>query len=291
MRALLVHNENAGTHPVARADIEEVLRQSGIETCYCSHGNADLPAALAGAFDLIVAAGGDGTVGDVVSQLEDIDTPIGILPLGGSNNIANALSVDGDWRRLPSLWALNRTVRLDRCEAEGPWGRKFFVEGVGSGVLTDATDRVDENPRSAEEKQRNGRAAFRHALKRAEPFACAIDAGGWSWEGDCLMVEVMNIPFVGSRLALAHGALPADGLFDIVIVEPDQRSVLHDWAEAPDDNPCPIASRLASAVSLTVHDRPFRLDDRSPNENLAGTVDVRIRATGVKILLPEDEIT
>jgi len=288
MRALLVHNENAGTDPVPRAEIEQVLRHAHIEPVYCAHGDDDLAAALARPCDLVIAAGGDGTVADVVSALEQIDRPIGILPLGGSNNIAQALGVNGDWRTIPSRWAVDRWVRLDRCEADGPWGRKAFVEAVGSGVLTDAVDEAEDDPATPEEKQRNGRAAFRKALSMADPFNYEIETEQWALKGECLMVEVMNIPFVGSRLALATGSEPGDGLFDIVLVTPDDRSTLLAWAEEPDNAPCPIQPRRAPWVRLGVRDRPFRLDDRSPNEHLSGVVEIVIRPEWVKILTPSE---
>ena len=284
MRALLVHNENAGTDPIPRTEIEEVVRRAGITPHYCAHGEDDLCAALAGAFDLVIAAGGDGTVADVVSQLETVEKPIGILPLGGSNNIANALGVDGDWRTIPARWRLDDWSRLDRCEADGPWGRKPFVEGLGSGVLTDAVDEVDEEPDTPEEKQANGRAAFRKALEKATPFFCKIETADWAWEGDCLMIELLNIQYVGSRLALGAGASPDDGLLDIVRVTPDLRAPLLDWALHPDASPCPIPPLRAPAVRLTVHERPFRVDDRSPNEHLAGSVDVMVRPRWVRVL-------
>lgn len=284
MRALLVHNDQAGTDPVPRGEIEAVLRAAGIEPVYCAHGDEDLTAALAGDHALVIAAGGDGTVADVVSTLVAVDRPVAILPLGGSNNIAHALGVNGDWRNLPALWALDRWTRLDRCEANGPWGRKTFVEALGSGVLTDAVEDAEEEPDTPQEKQRNGRAAFHEALCKAKPFACTVETGHWSWRGDCLMVEIMNIPFVGSRLALARDALPGDGLLDIVLVTPDDRASLLAWAEHPDALPCPIAPRRGATVRLGVDERPFRLDDRSPNEHLTGMVDIAIRPQWVKIL-------
>lgn len=288
MRALLVHNDNAGTDPEPRSAIEAVLHAAGIETIYCAHGEEDLAEFLRTPCDVVIAAGGDGTVADVVSALEDTDRPIAILALGGSNNIGHALGVDGDWRDVPKRWSLDAWTRLDRCEADGPWGCKRFVEALGSGVLTDAVDDAEEEPDTAAEKQANGRAGFSSALAKAQPFHCAIETESWSWSGECLMVEVMNIPFVGSRLALAHGSEPGDGLFDIVLVTTEQRADLLAWAERPDDRPCPIATHKAATLRMTVEGRPFRLDDRSPNENLAGTVDIRIRPSWVKILVPQE---
>lgn len=288
MRAVLVHNANSGTKPVSRAAIEKVVRSAGIEPIYVEHQHTELPAALAQQADLIIAAGGDGTVADVVSTLKAIGRPIGILPLGGSNNIAHTLGVDGDWRTLPARWSLERWTRLDRCEASGPWGRRPFVEALGSGVLTDAVEDADDEPRTPAEKQRNGRAAFRAALEAAEPFDCTIEAEHWRWSGACLMVEVMNVPVIGSRLKLAATGEPGDGLLNIVIATPDDRAALSQWAKAPEAAPAPAPFLTAPEVRLTVTERMFRVDDRSPDQRLSGTVSIKILPESVRILTPEE---
>jgi diacylglycerol kinase (ATP) len=284
-RALLVHNRNAGTDPTPRERIEAALHAVGLRTTYCAHLEDDLDAALREDFDLVVAAGGDGTLADVASSLCDVERPIGVLPLGGSNNIAHALGVEGDWQDIPARWSLSRWRPLDRCEADGPWGRRPFIEAVGTGVLTQSVDYVDDDPETAEEKRANGRAAFRQALAEAAPFPCRIDGADWSWEGDCLMVEVLSIPFVGPRLRLAHGADPGDGLLDVMIVEPGDREALRDWVNNPEAAPCPLTPRRASMVRLGVHGRCFRLDDRSPDDRLSGIVTIRIRPQPVRILV------
>lgn len=284
--ALIVHNADAGTDPVRREDIEAAIRAAGMHTRYCAHGEDDLEAALASSFDLVVCAGGDGTLAHIASCLGDTERPIGVLPLGGSNNIAHSLGVEGDWRDLPRQWSLSRWTMLDRCEADGPWGRHSFVEAVGAGSLTQSFERVDDEPGTPSEKRSNGRKAFRTALEDAEPFPCRIEAKDWNWEGVALMVEVMSIPYAGPRLRLADDGNPADGLFDVVLVSPEDRIAMLAWCEAPDDAPCPIETRRASLVRLSVNDLPVRLDDRSPNERLSGVVTVRFRPQPVRILVP-----
>lgn len=69
LRALLVHNDNAGTNPEPREAIEAVLHKVGIETDYCAHDEENLAAALRIPVALII----DGTLADVVSALEDAD--------------------------------------------------------------------------------------------------------------------------------------------------------------------------------------------------------------------------
>ena len=102
------------------AHIEAVLHAAATETIYCSHGDGNVAAALRKPCDLTIAAGGDGTVADVVSAIEDTERPIAILALGGSNSIAHGLGVSGEWRAVPRRWALDSWVTLDRCESDGP---------------------------------------------------------------------------------------------------------------------------------------------------------------------------
>src|SRR5947209_6476807 len=45
---------------------------------------------------IIVAAGGDGTVGSVIGYVANTGTPLGILPLGTSNDVARSLSIPDD---------------------------------------------------------------------------------------------------------------------------------------------------------------------------------------------------
>ena len=68
MRALLIHNDTAGTDPEPRETIEAVLHEAGIATIYVAHGDEDLATALKTPVDFIIAAGGDGTVADPPRQ-------------------------------------------------------------------------------------------------------------------------------------------------------------------------------------------------------------------------------
>lgn len=288
VRALLVHNANAGTDPVPRHEIERVLSAANLEVTYCEHGSEDLRRALATDFDLVVAAGGDGTFADVVSTLELVDRPVGVLPMGGSNNIARSLGIEDDWRQLPARWSLDYTALLDRCEVIGPWGSRPFVETVGAGLLTRSFEQVDDEPDNPSEKRANGRLAFRNALGSAEPFHCHLTADDWSWEGECLFVEVMNIALIGPRLPLARSASPSDGFLDLVLALPEDVSAMVEWACDPEALPCPIIPRRVRNVKLTVEGVPLRVDDRCPRGGLSGTATIRMRSQPVQILIPRE---
>src|SRR5262245_40068409 len=84
---------------------------------------------------MVIAAGGDGTVAKAVKWVDDRTTPIGILPLGGANNIARSFGLSRAWQDIPARWKYGECRRLDVGIAQGPWGKRLFIEGCGLGAL------------------------------------------------------------------------------------------------------------------------------------------------------------
>jgi diacylglycerol kinase family enzyme len=72
-----------------------VLREAGYSADYCSTKD-DYKSALGKSTDLIVVAGGDGSLARVVRDLRHRTTPIAIWPLGMANNIARSLGIQGN---------------------------------------------------------------------------------------------------------------------------------------------------------------------------------------------------
>ena len=85
-------------------DVLQRLEGYGFETStHATTGEGDARTAAAEAcrrgFDLIVAAGGDGTLNEVVSGMATHDwrPPLGVLPLGTTNDLARALGIPRAW--------------------------------------------------------------------------------------------------------------------------------------------------------------------------------------------------
>jgi diacylglycerol kinase (ATP) len=131
MDITLIHNSNAGDKGPPKAKLIKVFERAGHEVAYHSTKRRDLRRALESPGDVVVAAGGDGTVGKVARRLIGRNVPIAILPLGAANNIASALGLDGAPRQLARALAGSHPVKFDVGIARGPWGDVLFVEGVG----------------------------------------------------------------------------------------------------------------------------------------------------------------
>lgn len=102
MKTTLIVNPNAGnTSEGLEEEIQAALQAAGYT---CEHrptqSEEDLEQALETSADLVVAAGGDGTLRAVVKRLAGRGIPLLPLPLGTANNVGNALGLNGslqDW--------------------------------------------------------------------------------------------------------------------------------------------------------------------------------------------------
>jgi diacylglycerol kinase family enzyme len=80
--ALRVHNPTAGVKGYDKDSIIDALHLADIKVDYVSTKDDDLKRALKCACDLVVAAGGDGTIDYAFTHLADRSIPIAIVPLG-----------------------------------------------------------------------------------------------------------------------------------------------------------------------------------------------------------------
>ncbi|CAN5380638.1 diacylglycerol kinase family lipid kinase [soil metagenome] len=283
-RALLVHNRNSGTEPIDPAVLLEALARRDIQASYCDHGVDDLGAHLAKDHEFVVVAGGDGTFADVASHIPDRTMPIGVLPLGGSNNIARALAITGTVDEIIARWQPDRMRPLNIGSATDSRGAEAFVEAVGAGAFNHSVKRVDPDPETPEEKRRNGRESFRDVLVGMPAFECSIVTDAWSWSGPTLLVEAMNIRTLGPRLPLAPEADPGDGRLDIVIAMPAERDALVAWLRRPRGRP-PVSIRPARSARITIDGQSFRLDDQTRDSQASReTIEVTLESQPVCVL-------
>ena len=98
MRILLIHNPKAGDRKHSKKQLLASLTRSGHQAFYQSIKKRGWKQAFEKPVDLVIAAGGDGTVHKSAWQLLDSGIPLAILPLGTANNLARS-SVSPDLSR------------------------------------------------------------------------------------------------------------------------------------------------------------------------------------------------
>ena len=187
--------------------------------------------------DLVVGAGGDGTVAAVLLAAADHDVPFAAIPIGTANNIAKTLGVLGDARELVETWSTSpRTERpFDVGAVIAPWGYYRFVEAVGGGPLAELIRSGEEVAADATLLGRETDRALHllgELVQEAPVRYWKIDADGVDLSGMYIAVEILNIRFVGPNVPLAPEADPCDGLLDVVLISETDRTPLLAYLES-----------------------------------------------------------
>jgi YegS/Rv2252/BmrU family lipid kinase len=162
-------------------------------------------------FPIIVAAGGDGTVNEVVNGIGVADVTLGVLPVGTMNVFALELGIDG--RDLKSAWAVierGKTRDIDLPMANGG----YFVQLAGVGLDAEVVRQT-----TPDFKKALGPISYVLSLAqvaaRKPPKLAAVDAAGKRHEGSFILIG--NGRYYGGSLVLFREAIFDDGLLDIVV--------------------------------------------------------------------------
>jgi diacylglycerol kinase (ATP) len=298
VRVTLIHNPGAGKQgPRKAAALCRLLEEHGHEVRYQSSKKDGWKRALKKRADLVVIAGGDGTVGRVTRRMVGRGVPVALLPAGTANNVARTLGlVERPFEELVRGWETARRVKLDVGLAAGPWGERYFIEGVGAGLfaglLADGASKRLKKRKAAVE---SGLERLREAAARTEPVEVAARLDGEDISGRYLMLEAVNLRYVGPNLHLAHESQPGDGHFDVVLVTEEERERLLYYLEHWQDNRDRLAilpTRRGRHLKLEWTGFPLHIDDKlrpkpkaKPRE-IAGVVEARLDGHAVEFLVP-----
>jgi diacylglycerol kinase (ATP) len=175
---------------------------------------------------VVVAAGGDGSISDVVSELGrlDLDVPLALLPIGNENLVARHLRLRRDAQQA-ARWIIAGHVRtLDRglIERHGQPDRRFTLM-VGAGFDADVVHRVDRWRKKGGASVK--RIAWHHYVPhmlgsmRGYPFPGVEVIADGQPVGQGAHAFVFNLPEYGKDLGIGKHADPADGQLDWVLFE------------------------------------------------------------------------
>jgi diacylglycerol kinase family enzyme len=228
VRVALFHNEDAGDGSSVD-EIQALFERHGHRLVRVVDKEHRVEQILDAKADLVVAAGGDGTVGTAARAIAGRKIPLAILPLGTANNIAKSLCCEAPIDTLVEGWAHVQPQLLDLGLARGEWGESIFFESVGAGLIPlgikAAKAQEDESTAKPEDAVRT----FREVLANLKPQPWTLVVDGQETKGEFLLVEVLNMPSIGPNLVLSDEANPSDGFFSVVIATERERGVLEDY--------------------------------------------------------------
>jgi diacylglycerol kinase (ATP) len=178
-------------------------------------------AALAGS-DTVIAAGGDGTVNEVVNGLAAAatDTRLAVLPMGTANDFARTLRLpDDDLEACLRIAVEGRTVAVDVATVN----RRCFVNVSTGGFGAETSQELGRTA-----KRRLGRLAYlitgaRRIVGFDPAHADFIADGELVHSGPFAFFAVGNGRWTGGGTRIAPEADPQDGRLDIVIATGDSR--------------------------------------------------------------------
>lgn len=301
MLVTLIHNPSAGDQDEDGKSLRRLLKKAGHEVRYRSAKEDGWKRALKKEADLVVVAGGDGTVGRVARRLAGRGIPMAVLPTGTANNIARSLGQhERPLEELVSGWEDAKRAKLDVGVAKGPWGSRNFIEGLGFGIFAGqlaALEGEDEpKTKSAEDAVNRALGLMKRTAERAEAIQVAATLDGKDISGRYLMVEALNLHYVGPNMRLALDGMPGDGEFEVVLVTEEERPRFVAYLEAWRENRERLAvlpSHRGKHLKLEWTGFPLHIDDKlyprkdpEPKE-IAGLVEAKINGTSVDFLMPQ----
>lgn len=225
-RALVVinpmakHGETEKLVPV----IEQLLANLPHDTRLTTHtGHAADIAGEATGYDLVVAAGGDGTVHEVLNGImrhpEETRPALGVLPTGSGNDTCRTLGIPFDVSQAALHLATGVRRRYDVGVCNGIYFNNSFAAGLDAKVTAKAVEYKVT-------KHRDGLWLYLTALLHvlfndlgSFELDIAFD-GGDAASYDTLIIALTQGATYGGGFRITPDAVPDDGLFDVCMIDP-----------------------------------------------------------------------
>ena len=290
-RIRVIYNPSAGFKaglPTNRASADEVraaMARHGLgdELVVAESEDEAVAAARAAAdagYDVVVAAGGDGTVGTVACEMLYRETALGVLPLGSVMNIARMLEIPRDLDAAAAIIARGETRVIDVGEAKGTIFFEAGSVGMNAAIFREA-QRFDEG---------EYRSLFTGlwVAVRYHPARMRVELDDGMVRTRALMVTVANGPYTGIGFTVAPAARLDDGKFDVRVFQRFSRWELlrHFGAIAFGRrrySPKVRTYRSARVRIESVHPLPCRAD----HHDLGTTpIDFVVRQAALRVVVP-----
>ena len=221
-RMLFIVNPAAGQRRVKRylADILSIFNGAGYQvTAHVTAGSGDAVRVVqqqAADHDLVVCAGGDGTLNETITGIlrSGADVPIGYIPCGSTNDFASSLKLPGNVMEAARRIVTGQPVRYD----VGQFGERYFSYVASFGAFTRASYATPQNIKNA-----LGHTAYVlegiQELSQIRNEHIRLEAAGRIIEDDFLFGAISNSTSVGGILTLDPNQVDmGDGEFEIMLV-------------------------------------------------------------------------
>ncbi|MCF6136193.1 diacylglycerol kinase family lipid kinase [Alkalihalobacillus berkeleyi] len=179
--------------------------------------------------DLIIGAGGDGTVYEIINALAPLQNrpAFGIIPGGTCNDFSRALGISQN-----PLEAVEQICNQKfRAIDVGKCNHQYFLNFWGIGLITEVSTNI--NPRM---KESFGRLSYYlsaiQSVNRDRTFKLKLESDECAYEGNAAMVLIGNGPFTGGIRAFFPESNIEDGKLEVLIIESNRLQTFWDMIRA-----------------------------------------------------------
>jgi diacylglycerol kinase (ATP) len=222
MKTCIIVNPNAGSVEDMAELERRLLRlpETGVRfTDDGGHAEEIAREAVRDGFDQVVAAGGDGTLNEVVNGLAEGfgRVRLGLLPLGTGNDFARSIGVPADLEGALAVLEAGRVQALDVAVVAFDGRSRHFINMAAGGFGGEVSEKA------AEAKERWGPLAYMRAavgaLGELQGFRTTLTLNG----AETLDLETYNVVlsngrYVAAGIPAAPQAVLDDGLLEVMIV-------------------------------------------------------------------------
>lgn len=247
-KLLFVYNPQAGKGSVRSnlCDIIDIFTKGGYTvTAYPTQAPMDGYNEIknnASEFDLIVAAGGDGTLSEAVKgmMMQPEKIPLGYIPAGSTNDFASSMGISTKM----SVAAQEIVDGVYFDYDVGEFNGEYYVYVAGFGAFTDVSYETSPNAKNI-----FGHAAYvAEAIKRLPKYTgyeMTVEHDGEIISGNFILGLVSNTVSIGGmKKLISEGVCFDDGLFEVILVKTPA-------------NPLMLQSLLAEAALNKLTDKNF----------------------------------
>ena len=141
----------------------------------------------------------------------------------------------------------------------------------------------------------SGLERLREAAMRAEPLEVHARLDGEDISGRYILIEAVNLPYLGPNLHLSHDTRPGDGQFDVMLVTEEERERLVYYLEHWQDDRERLAvlpSRRGRRLEIEWTGFALHIDDKlkpkpkTKPKKIAGVVEAYIDGDAVEFFVP-----
>ena len=259
----------------------EITRYSGHARDICSY--------ISDSYDLVICAGGDGTLGEVIAGMiySKKQIPIGYIPAGSTNDFGTTLRLSKDMKKA----ALDIAVGVTRTLDIGKFGDRFFTYVASFGAFTKASYSTPQ-----EVKNTLGHLAYvLEGMKdlptiKAEYAHITTDEGK-VYEGEFIFGAIANSTSVGGVISLDKRIVTMnDGKFELMLIKnPKNLTELNKCINALltknyYNSNMIIIDSLKSAEIITDNPLTWSLDGERCDTD--GSVSIRNLNNAIRMVLP-----